>query len=307
MKKNNIKILVILIVAVFLLIFLINTALNKVDKENPDKEKNDTKVEYVDILNSDEISEEDKAIIEKYPTNKINNIYIQKLDVEERKETINSIDEVLKAINDKDYSWLYTRLDKQYKELMFPTEEEFKGYLNSVTSGATDYTCEYYDIKYYGNEAKFVSPTVGQRLEVKLEYTNDEQKYNLMFEEGIISIERRNGRIFYTNGIVGTLNYEIQCNNTMDYIFTLKNSTNKSVECSFVNSKLSARYDEGEIISPKDTIELKAGEEEKVRFSFNTRSMAGVIPEQLNISCTIDEKEYTDTVRVNFTEDDWDF
>lgn len=307
-NRKNTNLLIILVVAVIILIVLINIVFKKVENENPNKTGKDMSVTYTDISKSDDISEEDKAIIEKYPTYTPNNKYVQTLDVEEKKEIIKSIDEVLNAINTKDYSWLYSRIDKDYLEIMFSSQKEFENHMSALTNGATDYTCEYYDVKYYGNECVLISESGGNKIEVEIEYTlGNENDYQLTFEKGIISVEKKYGRIFSTSDIVGVLDYEILCNNSLDFIFKLKNNGKKSIECSFADSKLSSEYGEYKLKQPKDTITIGAGQEKSVRFSFDIRSTTIIRPNQMYISCVIDEKEYTDSILIDFSDDEFDF
>lgn len=308
MKNNkNINLLIIFIVAVILLIVLINIVMNKVEKENPNKKEADMSVTYTDISNSDKISKEDMEKIEKYPSQTLNNKYLQNLDVEEKVELIDSIDEVLKAINAKDYSWLYSRLDKEYAELMFASEKEFEEYLTSITKGVTDYTCEYYDVKYYGNECSFISNSDGEKIEVEIEYIQGDQKYQITFEKGIISIEKKYGRMFYTGDIVGVLDYEILCNNSLDFMFKLKNTGKKTIECSFANSTISSDYGEYRLKLPQEKITIASGATKEVRFSFDIKDSVIIRPDDLDVVCTIGEKEYTDNISIDFSDDSMDF
>lgn len=307
-NKKNVNLLIILIVAVILLVFLINIVIKKVQNENPNKNEEDMSVTYTDISNSDNISKEDKEKIEKYPTYTPNNKYVESLNVEQRVEIIDSIDEVLHAINSEDYAWLYSKSDKKYLEIMFSTEKEFEEHMKSLTNGATDYICEYYDVKYYGNECVFSSASGGNEIEVEIEYIlEEENNYQLTFEKGIISIEKKYGRIFSTSDIVGVLDYEILCNNSLDFIFKLKNNGKKSIECSFADSTVSSDYKEYRLKKPEENIVIGAGQEKIVRFSFDIKNMVIVRPNKLNISCFIGEKEYTDTMLIDFSEDGLDF
>ncbi|MBO5178812.1 MAG: hypothetical protein J6B87_00475 [Clostridia bacterium] len=304
MKNNkNIKFLIILVVAILLLILLISIATNLVKSSS--EKKGDIITDKV-INDSVELPKEDEEKINKYDIY-MENTYINSLSIEQRKSLIDLIDEVLEAINTKNYTLLYSKLDYLYIDSKFPTQKDFEDYINSITYGATDYTCTYYNAEYYGYECLFTSKSQETRFEIKINPSYDFLDYKLTFRKDLIGISERL-TTFYVNGITGIIEYEYECKDSLEYITTIQNTSKKSITCSFSESTAESDYRgtaiHYKLISPTENLNLAPGEEKEIVFVFDVKSTENIRPSYLNISCNVDEKTETDVIYVDSIEDD---
>ena len=90
MRKRDIKLLIILVVASILLVTLINLALKMLNVSS-DTEKSEF---VVDSVIGSNLSEEEKKELNKYPVY-MENVYSNSLTIEDRKTIISFIDEIL--------------------------------------------------------------------------------------------------------------------------------------------------------------------------------------------------------------------
>lgn len=296
------KLLVIFVILVVLLITVLVTTLNKVRDDMVPGVK-DTRISRG--LNS-KISKEDRQKIEKYQTD-TSNIYIRMLDTEKRKTLIDIIDEVLEAINKKDYSLLYSKLDADYKKTYFPTQKDFEKYFDTATHNYNDYTCEYYDVTPNQIRCVLISEAQGERFEIKIVTASDYSDYTLYFRSDYKSSREKVNETFYFEKIIGDIKYEIVCENTQEYIVELKNKTNQNVTCDFSDSTLEyTMYGTTEsynLIAPAEPIELKPNETKKTTLVFDTSTLEMFTPTHLNI---INNKKEETHIYIDPMEDDID-
>ena len=301
MKNKNMMFLIILVFTILLLIFLINVTISKVDKNNVD----DSIVD-VDIQKYDGLSKEDKEKVEKYSVY-MENLYTEALAPEQRVALIDMIDEVLNAINTKEYALLYSKLKALYVDSMFPTQEKFEKYIDSITYGAIDYTCTYYNAEYYGYECLFTSVSQGTKIEIQISQLNNFSDYEVSFRADLIEINER-PQVFYLNGISGVIDYEFVCESTLEYSASITNTTKQAITCSFGESTAigirRGRELQNKIISPVDDITIAAGESKDITFVFDVKSTETIKPTYLNISCKIGEKTESTKLYVDSLEDD---
>lgn len=304
MKNNKKTFYIILIIAILVFILLLSTILNKIGQNNNDD--GGDKVIDQEIGQFDDLSKEDKEKLEKYDTY-MSSAYIDSLDVEKRKSLIDMIDEVIEAINTKNYTLLYSKLYDMYKESEFSTAEKFEEHLNALTYGATDYACTYYKGEFYGYECLLTSQSQGTIIEFLIEPNDEFSDYTFSPRKDIIEIRNR-PVTFYVNGVSGIIDYEYKCKDTLEFVATIKNNTNKKISCSFGESTAMSNYrgtpNYYKLILPSENLNLSAGEEKKITFVFDVRATETIRPSYLNISCEIDGKIETNKIYIDPVEDD---
>lgn len=304
MKKRDLQMILIVLGVILLLVFLISLifkALNVSTSENKDGLVIDT-----EILNGkSNISKEDQEKIDKY-TLYMENVYTQSLTVEQRKSIIDLIDNVINAINAKNYDLLYSKMNHEHAKILFSTQEAFNEYIESMTYGVSDYTCIQYNAKYYGYECIFASKSQNTNLELQIKPINDYSDYEVSFRKDLIDVTERFGT-FYINGLSGMLKYELICSNTLEYVATITNTTNKDITFNLSESTAEADYRGSSIyyklLSPCMDITIPKGKTKDITFVFDVSSTERRRPYYMNVSCKIGEKIGTEKVMVDSSDD----
>ncbi len=303
MKNKNILIIIIFI-AILLLVFMTSLLINGLNLNNSSDGIDvivDTKIK------DNEISKEDKEIVDKYPVY-MENKYSNALLVEQKKSLTFMIDEVLEKLNKRDYSGLYAKLSLAYAESQSIDEDAFKNFLDITLLDETDYICEFYDAKYHGYECLITSKAGNISFRLKILPINDFSDYELTFRTDIISGEERM-QMFSIASVKCEILYEIKCTDTLEFIVSMKNPTNNSMKISLVGSNVESNYRGTalpyELSSPTDEIILKPNETKKVTFVFNIKGTEVIRPSYMNIISQINGKEYN--LRINIDYSDFEY
>lgn len=304
MKNKDVKFLLFIVGAILILVILLGVLFNKINGNN---QKNDGNVVIDSNVNIfEELPKEDKVKLEKYNVY-MENSYFDVLSVDERLALIDFIDEILNAINTKNYNLLYSKLNYIYVDSIFTTQEKFEEYMNSIMYGATDYTCTYYNAEYYGYECLLTSVSQGTEIELQIKQINDFSDYEISFRKDLVEINERL-KPFYTNGISGIIEYEFVCKDTLEYSAIIMNNTKKPITCSFGESVAIANFRGSELkyklITPIENLIIEAGKSENITFVFDIKSTESVRPSYIDISCKVGEKVAVDRIYVDPTEDD---
>ena len=304
MKKRDVQMILIVLGVILFLVFLISLlfkALNVSTSESKDGLIIDSELSGGKI----DISKEDQEKIDKY-TLYMENAYTKSLTVEQRKAIIDLIDNVINAINEKNYELLYSKLNYLYVDAMFPTQEKFNEYVESITYGASDYTCLQYNAKYYGYECILTSKSQNTTVEIQISPLNEFSDYELSFRKDLIDVAERQV-VFYVSGLSSIVKYELECANTLEYVVTMKNVTNKDITCNFSESTAEADYRGTSIyyklLSPTTDITIPKGKSADVTFVFDINSTERRRPYFMNVSCKIGEKIENAKVIVDSSDD----
>ena len=305
MKKRDLQMILIVLGVILLLVFLISLifkALNVSTSDNKDGLVIDTEISS----GKSNISKEDQEKIDKY-TLYMENVYTQSLTVEQRKAIIDLIDNVINAINAKNYDLLYSKMNHEHAKLLFSTQEAFNEYIESMTYGVSDYTCIQYNAKYYGYECIFASKSQNTNLELQIKPINDYSDYEVSFRKDLIDVTERFGT-FYINGLSGMLKYELECANTLEYVVDITNTTNKDITCNLSDSNAEADYRGTSIyyklLSPTSDITIPKNKSKEITFVFDISSTQNKRPYYINVSSKIGEKVDSAKVIVDSSEDD---
>lgn len=303
MKNKNILIIIIF-VAILLLVFMTSLLINGLNLNN----SSDGIDVIVDTqIKDNKISKEDQEIVDKYPVY-MENKYSNAITVEQKKSLTFMIDEVLEKINKRDYSGLYIKLSSVYAESQFSGEEDFKDFLDITLLDGTDYVCEFYDAKYHGYECAITSKTQDNSLRIKLVPYNDFSDYELTFRTDIVSGEKR-AQLFSVASLSCKILYEFKCVDTLEFVVSIENLTNQTMNVSFNNSNVEANY-RGSAIkyalsSPTDELIIKPKETKKVTFVFNIKGTEVIRPSYMNILCQINGKEYTSRINIDYSDNEY--
>ena len=217
------------------------------------------------------------------------------------------IDEIIEAINEKKYDFLYKKLDPTYATAIFPKQENFEKYMEALTAGCNDFTCNYYDVQYYGYQCQLISQSQGVKFEIQMEPANNYTDYYFSPRKDLVET-REKYVTFSVNGIIGVIEYEFVCGDTIEYITNLKNNTNRSITCNFSESTAQVNdwgyLIESKLISPVTELSLAAGESKDVTFVFDVKSTDDLRPDFLNFICKVGENTKTARVYISSYEDD---
>lgn len=302
MKKRDVQMILIVLGVIAFLVFLISL-LFKALNVSVSQDKNSLIIDSELLGGKTEISKEDQEKIDKY-TLYMENAYTKELTIEQRKAIIDLIDEVINALNTKNYTLLYSKLNYLYVDAMFSNQEDFNEYVENITYGATDYTCLQYNAKYYGYECILTSESQNTTVEIQISPLNEEfSEYELSFRKDLVDVNERL-KNFYVSGISGMIEYEFECANTLEYIGTIRNTTKNNITCSFGDSNAESYFGKYKLISPTSDLVISAGETKDITFVFDVASTVDIRPHVLNIYCKIGEKVENVQVFVDTSEDD---
>ena len=300
MKNNNLLIIVI-VAAVILLIVMIGAllkGLNITDKSGID-------VVVDSIVDDTGISKEDKEKIDRY-SSYMENKYTDALTVEQTTKLVDMIDEVIKNLNERNYSEIYSKFSFDYKQSYFPTEEHLTEYLDATLLDAKDYSCEYYDGKYHGYECLISSASQGNSFKIKIVPLENFIDYELVLRTDLVSVDERDAN-FYINGLSCKVIYEEKCTNTLEFIIEMENSTKNTVTTSFMGSDVEVNFRGNarkySLTSPAEEVTVKPKEKKKVRFIFDIKGVETPRPSQMNVIAKTGEKEYNARVGIDFSND----
>lgn len=299
MKNRNILIIMI-IISIILLIFMTTTLMKRLKLINRDG----VDVIVDNVVSRNDISKEDQAIIEKYPAS-MENIYTNALTVEKKKNLTFIIDEIVENLNKREYSKLYSKLEVAYAENQFPTEKDFKDYIDSVLLDGTDYICEFFDAKYYGYECSIVSESQNKSFKLKISPRDDFKNYTVTFRTDIVSAERRS-QAFGVANLNCEILYEFNCVDTLEFVVAINNNTSKTITASLADTNVESNYrgtvyTYKQLITP-DEIVIRPKEEKKVTLVFDIKSTKTPRPSYMNVICKVGSEEYNTAVNIDFTD-----
>lgn len=303
MKNKNILIITI-VIAILLLVLMTSMLINGL---NLNKSSDGIDVIVDTQIKDNKISKEDKEIVDKYPVY-MENKYSEAITVEQKKSLTFMIDEVLEKLNERDYSGLYIKLSSAYAESQFSDEEDFKKFLDITLLDETDYICEFYDAKYHGYECAIASEVGDISFKLKIIPVNDFSDYELTFRTDIISGEERI-QSFSVASINCEILYEIKCTDTLEFIVSMENTTNKSMQISLEDSNVESNF-RGTLIpyalsSPTDEFIIKPKETKKVTLVFDIKGNEIVRPSHMNLKWKVNGKEYTSRVSIDFSDNEY--
>ncbi len=303
MKNKNI--LIIIIIVAILLLVLMTSLL--IDGLNLNRSSNGIDVITDSSTKDNKVSKEDQEIVDKYPVY-MENKYSEAITVDQKKSLTFMIDEVLEKLNKRDYSGLYAKLSLAYTESQFIDEDAFKKFLDITLLDETDYICEFYDAKYHGYECAITSKAGDISFRLKILPINDFSDYELTFRTDIISGEERL-QPFSVASINCEILYEIKCTDTLEFIVSMKNTTNNSMKISLVGSNVESNFRGTllpyELSSPTDEFIIKPKETKKVTLVFDIKGTEILRPTYMNLECKVNEKEYTSRVNIDFSDNEY--
>ena len=99
-----------------------------------------------------------------------------------------NIQKIVSALNNKDYEYVYSKLSESFKQNQYPTYEQFKEYISSITNGKSEVSFELfrnegeiyiYDITLGGNRAGAGSPVKMQIIMKLKDNRNFEMSFNI--------------------------------------------------------------------------------------------------------------------------------
>lgn len=299
MKNRNVLIIM-MIISIILLIFMTTALMKGLNLT----EKNGIDVIVDSVVNSDDISKEDKEIIEKYSAS-MENVYTKALTVQKKKNLTLIIDEIIDNLNKREYSKLYSKLETVYAESQFPTEKDFEEFIDETLLDGTDYVCKFFDAKYYGYECAIFSELKDISFRLKINPKEDFEDYTLTFRTDIVSTAKRN-QAFGLANLNWEILYEFNCVNTLEFVVSIKNPTNNTINFSLEETNVESNYRgtafKYNLLTPFDEIILKPKEEKNITLIFDIKDTKTPRPVYMNVICKVGQKEYTNKVSIDSLE-----
>lgn len=301
MKKNKDLVLFIVTILICILI-VISLAIAIYKIVSTDKSENNTIKDSI-ISKMDGISKEDAEIINKYNLYEPNSYY-STMTVEEKKSVTTRIDEIIDQLNNRNYDALYSKLNEDYKNYKFPSQDDFNKYISNLVGDNNDYVCEYFVTKYYG--VKYILSASNSDEQITLivrDVINGD--YEVYFDGELIGIEKVN-ELSYIGSIIFNYMYKARYQYNTNYLFELENISKNSLTISFdeVNAKIvrGGTIQKVKAVGELKDIEISAGEKKKVEFSFEIGENNIIDPSDIEVSCKINGIDYDKNINLDFTE-----
>ena len=215
-------------------------------------------------------------------------------------KVVENTDEILELLKNRDYEAIYKKLDDDYKEAKYPTYSNFKDYLDKII---TDDTTISLSGLFDHPNGYFATIRLSSGEEIKYTIKNAGSDYKVMFD-WIYQIASTDRWVFFDD-VNLNIRYYIKYIDREGYIVNITNKSNSKIHLTtydtyeyFSRVPNSSRYN----IIENTNVDVASKGKETVEFQFPVPSSTSFQPDQLQLNCTINGKDYTELINVELTD-----
>ena len=195
------------------------------------------------------------------------------------------LEDILDAINNKDYTHVFTCLESTYKKYMFDDDiEKMKAYIEKELSGLTNYEIIKISSKaFIHNVIVGISSEDGYATKTFTIKAIDEENFSIMFGE-FNSIKEENLK-YSLEKFDFNVNYAYSVSEFLVYVLDISNKTKETADFKF--NSISMIYSSGNLKNGKvpDEFKLGGGETKRVELVFSkTMITESILNLDLNIN-----------------------